>query len=133
MGSVATGYDSDGDDDGDGRDDNDATTTMATAHEAGYYAHLFFIGKICGNGVTGDDNDNDDTSCEATTNRRRLLWVATVCFIAFNVSPLVESSHSFRCCAVSAMICGRVGIDVRIDSSPGAYCSMYSFITSRNN
>ena len=40
MGSVATGYDNDGDDDGDVRDDNDATRTMATAHQAGYYAHL---------------------------------------------------------------------------------------------
>jgi hypothetical protein len=59
-----------------------------------------------------------------------LLWVSTARFIVFNVSPLVESSHSFRICAVSAMICRRVGIDVRIDSSPGAYCSMYSFITS---
>ena len=39
MGSVATGYDKDGDDYGDGRDDNDTTTTMATAHQAGYYAH----------------------------------------------------------------------------------------------
>ena len=40
MGSVATGYDNDGDDYGDGRDDNDTTKTMATAHQAGYYAHL---------------------------------------------------------------------------------------------
>ncbi len=40
MGSVATGYDNDGDDYGDGREDNDTTTTMATAHQAGYYAHL---------------------------------------------------------------------------------------------
>ena len=40
MGSVATGCDKDGDDYGDGRDDNDTTTTMATAHQAGYYAHL---------------------------------------------------------------------------------------------
>jgi hypothetical protein len=40
MGSVATGYDNDGDDYGDGRDDNDMTMTMATAHQAGYYAHL---------------------------------------------------------------------------------------------
>ena len=93
---------------------------------------LFLIGKICDDGATGDDNDKDDTSCEATTNHHRLLWVATVRFIVFNVSPSGESSHSFRCCAVSAMICRRVGIDVRIDFSLGAYCSMYSFITSRN-
>ena len=73
-----------------------------------------------------NNNDNDDTSCEATTNRCRLLWVATAHFIVFNISPSGESSHL-------AMICRRVGIDVRIDSSPGAYCSMYSFITSRNN
>ena len=39
MGSVATGYDDDGDDDGDGQDNNDATTTMAKVHQAGYYAH----------------------------------------------------------------------------------------------
>jgi hypothetical protein len=45
MGSVATGYDNDGDDDGDVRDDNDATTTMATAHQAGYYAHLILNWK----------------------------------------------------------------------------------------
>ena len=86
-----------------------------------------------GDGVTGNNNDNDDTFCEATTNHRRLLWVATVRFIVFNVSLLGESSHSFRCCAVSAMTCRRVGIDVRIDFSPGVYCLMYSFITSRNN
>ena len=45
MGSVATGYDDDGDDYGDGRDDNDATTTMAMAHQAGYYAHLILNWK----------------------------------------------------------------------------------------
>ena len=45
MGSVATGYDNDGDDDGDGRDDNDATITMAMAHQAGYYAHLILNWK----------------------------------------------------------------------------------------
>jgi len=45
MGSVATGYDNDGDDDGDGRDDNDATTTMAKAHQAGCYAHLILNWK----------------------------------------------------------------------------------------
>ena len=231
MGSKATGYDGDADDDGDGRDDNDVATTMATAHQAGYYAHFILNWKKMfdtmatgddddednrrwttrmatarrasklrmmatmttvatgddddgatddgamaykdaddgdgrqrrwrqattvmamvdddnniisdsatgnevgddGDGVTGDDNDKDDTSCEATTNRRRLLWVATARFIVFNVSPSGESSHSFRCCAVSAMICRRVGIVVRIDSSPGEYCSMYSFITYRNN
>ena len=66
---------------------------------------LFLIGKICGDGATGDDNDNDDTSCEATANHHRLLWVATARFIAFNASPSGESSHSFSCCAVSAMIC----------------------------
>ena len=38
MGSVTTGYDNDGDDDGDMRDDNDAMTTLAAAHQAGYYA-----------------------------------------------------------------------------------------------
>jgi hypothetical protein len=86
-----------------------------------------------GDSAMSNNNDNDDTSCEATTNRRRLLWVATAHFIVFNISPLGESSHLFCCCAVSAMICRRVGIDVRIDSSPGVYCSMYSCITSRYN
>jgi len=86
-----------------------------------------------GDSAMSNNNDNDDTSCEATTNRHRLLWVATACFIVFNVSPLVESSHLFCCCAVLAMICRRVGTDVQILLSPGAYCSMYSFITSRNN
>ena len=86
-----------------------------------------------GDSAMSSNNDYDNTSCEATTNRRRLLWVATAHFIVFNVSPSGESSHLFCCCAVSAMICPRVGIDVRIDSSLGAYCSMYSFITSRNN
>ena len=32
----------DGDDDGDGQDENDTTTMMATAHQAGYYA-LFIL------------------------------------------------------------------------------------------
>ncbi len=71
-----------------------------------------------GNSAMGNNNNNDDTTCEATTNCRRLLWVATACFIVFNVSPSEESSHLFICCAVSAMIYQRVGLDVRIDSSP---------------
>ena len=104
-------------------DDNDIIGDSATGNEVGND----------GDGVTGNNNDNNNTSCEATTNRRPLLWVATVCFIVFIVSPSVESSHSFCCCAVSEMICRRVGIVVRIDSSPGEYCSMYSFITYRNN
>jgi len=149
MTTVATGDDVDGamdngamgyedDDDGNGRqrrwrkattvmamvnDDNNIIIDSATGNEVG----------DDGDGVTGDDNNNDDTSCEATTNCRRLLLVATARFIVFNVSPSGESSHSFRCCAVSAMICQRVGIVVQIDFSPGAYCSMYSFITYRNN
>ena len=76
-------------------DDNDIISDSATGNKVGNE----------GDGVTGDDNDNDDTSCEATTNRRHLLWVATVHFIVFNVSPSGESSHSFCYCAVSAMIC----------------------------
>jgi hypothetical protein len=90
------------------------------------------VGNV-GDSTMSNNNDNDNTSCEATTNRRRLLWVATAHFIVFNISPPGESSHLFCCCAVSTMICRRVGINVRIDSSPGAYCSMYSFITSRYN
>jgi len=34
-----------GDDDGDGPDNNDPTTTMATAHQAGYYAHFILNWK----------------------------------------------------------------------------------------
>jgi len=45
MGGSATGYDNDGDDDGDGPDDNDPTTTMTTAHQAGYYAHFILNWK----------------------------------------------------------------------------------------
>jgi len=45
MGSSATGYNNDGDDDGDGRDDNDPTTTMAMAHQAGFYAHFILNWK----------------------------------------------------------------------------------------
>jgi hypothetical protein len=148
---VATGDDDDGatddgamgyedDDDGDGQrrrwrqdtmamamamvdDNNDVNGDSTTGNKVGNDS----------DSAMGNNNDNDDTSCEATTNRRRLLWVATACFIVFNVSPSGESSHLFCCCAVSAMICRRAGIDARIDSSPGAYCSMYSFITSRNN
>ena len=59
MGSGATGYNNDGDDDGDGRDDNDAATTMATAHQARYYAH--FIPnwkKMFKTMATGNDNDD---------------------------------------------------------------------------
>jgi len=66
-------------------DDNNIISDSSTGNEVG----------DDGDGITGDDNDKDDTSCEATTNRRRLLRVATV-------SPSGESSHSFRCCAVSA-------------------------------
>jgi len=106
-------------------DDNNIISDSATGNEVGDDGD--------GVTVTGDDNVKAGTSCEATTNRCRLLWVATVRFIVFNVSPLGESSHSFRCCAVSAMICRRVGIDVRIEFSPGAYFSMYLFITYRNN
>jgi hypothetical protein len=40
MVSSTSGYDNDGYDDGDGRDDNEPTKTMATAHQAGYYAHF---------------------------------------------------------------------------------------------
>jgi len=63
MGSDATGYNDDGDDDGDGRDDNDAATTMATAHQAGYYAHFILNWKkMFDTLATGDDDDdnNDD-------------------------------------------------------------------------
>jgi hypothetical protein len=77
MGSGATGYDNDGDDNGDGRDDNDATTMMATAHQAGYYATYILNWKkmfdhdndddgnsdsdiAMGNGATGYDNDYGD-------------------------------------------------------------------------
>ncbi len=45
MGSVVTGYEDNGDDDGDGRDDNDMKTTMASAHQVGYYAHLILNWK----------------------------------------------------------------------------------------
>jgi hypothetical protein len=59
MSSGVTGYKDYGDDDGDGRDDNDATTTMATAHQARYYAHLILNWKkMFDNMATGDD-DND--------------------------------------------------------------------------
>jgi len=100
MGSNATGYDDDGDEDGDGRDnndaardDNDAATTMATAHQAGYYAHLFLIGKNVrhngdrrqrqrgrptmdnedGNSVTGIkvEDDGDDDNCGNGRRRQR--------------------------------------------------------------
>ncbi len=59
MGSGATGYNDYGDDDGDGRDDNDATTTMATAHQTRYYAHLILNWKkMFDTMVTGDGNND---------------------------------------------------------------------------
>jgi hypothetical protein len=61
MGSVATGYDDDVDDDGDGRDNNDATKVMATVHQAGYYAHFILNWKkMFDTMATGDDDDDDD-------------------------------------------------------------------------
>ena len=47
MGNGMTGYNDDGDDDGDGQEDNDAMTTMATADQAGYYAHFILNWKKC--------------------------------------------------------------------------------------
>ena len=60
MGSGATGYDNDDDDDGDGRDDNVATTTMATAHQARYYAHFILNWKKMFDTMATGDNDDDD-------------------------------------------------------------------------
>ena len=59
MGSGATGYDDDGDDDGDGQDDNDTTTTMVTAHQARYYAHLILNRKKMFDTMATGDDDND--------------------------------------------------------------------------
>jgi len=60
MGSNATRYDDDGDDDGDGRDDNDASTTMAMAHQVGYYAHFILNWKFFFDTMATGDNDDDD-------------------------------------------------------------------------
>ena len=45
MGSSAMGYGDDGNDDGNGQDNNNATMTMATAHQAGNYAHFILTWK----------------------------------------------------------------------------------------
>ena len=61
MGSKAMGYNDDADDDGDGRDDNDVVTTMATVHQAGFYAHFILNWKkMFDTMATGDDDDDDD-------------------------------------------------------------------------
>ena len=59
MGSSATGYDDDGDDDGDGQDDNYTTTTMATAQQVRYYAHLILNWKKMFDTMATGDDDND--------------------------------------------------------------------------
>ncbi len=115
MDDGAVGYEDDNDGDGQQQRWRQATTVMAMVDDDNDIIGDSATGNKVGDdgdGVTGNNNDNDDTFCEATTNRRRLLWVATVRFIVYNVRLLGELSHSFRCCAVSAMTCRRVGIDV---------------------
>ena len=59
MGSGATGCDDDGDDDGDGQDDNYTTTTMATAQQVRYYAHLILNWKKMFDTMATGDDDKD--------------------------------------------------------------------------
>ena len=90
VSSSAMGYEDDDDGDGQRRRWRQATMAMAMVDDNNDVNGDSTTGNKVGNdGVSamGNNNDNDDTSCEATTNRRRLLWVATACFIVFNVSP----------------------------------------------
>jgi hypothetical protein len=70
MGSVAAGYNDNGDDDGDGRDDNDATTTMATAHQAGYYALLILNWKKMFDTMATSDDLDDQRQPTKTASMR---------------------------------------------------------------